>query len=80
MKRSEIKELLREILNEDGGAIGNVTASTGGGEGDPQVPRAFDKNNNGKNVATKTAENLGYKTVKEKKYPYSTKMFDIKKF
>lgn len=75
MKRSQIKELLREILNEDG-AIGNVTAAVGA----YQTPKAFAKKGQGKNVATKTAERLGMKTVKEKKYPFSTKMFDYKKF
>lgn len=79
MKRCQIKELLREILNEDG-AMGNVTAAMSGGEGSPKTPNAFAKKGQGKNVATKTAEDLGYKTVKEKKYPYSTKMFDYKKF
>jgi hypothetical protein len=75
MKRSQIKELLREILTEDG-AVGNVTAAVGA----YQTPKAFAKKGQGKNVATKTAEHLGMKTVKEKKYPYSTKMFDYKKF
>jgi hypothetical protein len=42
--------------------------------------KLFLKKGQGKNVATKTAERLGMKTVKEKKYPYSTKMFDYKKF
>ena len=79
MKRSQIKELLREVLNEDG-AVGNVTAAMSGGEGSPKTPNAFAKKGQGKNVATKTAEHLGMKTVKEKKSPYSTKMFDYKKF
>lgn len=72
MKRSYIKELLREVLNEDGNVSGAVGAYS--------TPNAFAKKGQGKNVATKTAERLGMKTVKEKKYPYSTKMFDYKKF
>ena len=78
MKRCHIKDLLREILTEDG-TMGNVTAAMSGGEGSPKTPNAFAKKGQGKNGATKTAEHLGYKTVKDKKYPYSTKMFDYKK-
>lgn len=75
MKRSEIKELLREIINEDG-AVGNVSGAVGA----YSTPNAFARKGQKTNVATKTAENLGYKPVKKKKYPYSTKMFDYKKF
>jgi hypothetical protein len=82
MRRSELLEILREVLSEqEGGAVGNVTAALGGGEGPPRVARAFSKNKAGKNAATKASEKmLGMKTVKPKKYPYSTKMIDYKKF
>ena len=49
--------------------MGNVTAAMSGGEGSPKTPNAFAKKGQGKNVATKTAEHLGYKTVKDKKIP-----------
>ena len=75
MKRSHLLEIIREILSEDG-AMGNVTGAVAG----YSTPKAFAKKGQGKNVATKTAEHLGMKTVKERKYPYSTKMFDYKKF
>lgn len=71
MKRSEIVKAIHEVLEE---------MSTTGAVGGYQTPRAFAKPGQGKNVATKTAEKLGYTTVKAKKYPYSTKMIDYKKF
>ena len=71
MKRSQVKELLREILNEDG-VIGNVTAAVGA----YQTPRAFAKKGQGKNVATKTAEHLGMKTVQRPKRPSHSKLVD----
>jgi hypothetical protein len=71
MKRSEIVKAIHEVLEE---------MSTTGAVGGYQTPRAFAKPGQGKNVATKTAEKLGYTTVKPKKYPYSTKMIDYKKF
>ena len=72
MKRTFIKELLREVLNEDGNVSGAIGAYL--------TPNAFARKGQGKNVATRTAEHLGMKTVKKKKYPYSTKMLDYKKF
>jgi hypothetical protein len=77
MKRSKLLEIIKEVLDEqEGGAVGNVT----GAVGPIATPKAFAKKGQGKNVATKTAEKLGYTTVKAKKYPYSTKMIDYKKF
>jgi len=49
--------------------------STTGAVGGYLTPNAFAKKGQGKNVATKTAEKLGYKTVKMKKRPYNTKGF-----
>ena len=49
--------------------------STTAGVAGYQTPYAFSKGNK-KNRATKQAEKLGFKTVKKKKRPYNTKMFD----
>lgn len=65
MKRSQLKELIKEVLDE---------MSTTGGVGGYSTPRAFAKGQ-GKNVATKTAEKLGMKTVERPKRPSNTKMF-----
>ena len=67
MKRSEIAKAIHEVLEE---------MSTTGAVGGYQTPRAFAKPGQGKNVATKTAEKLGYKTVERPKRPSHTKMFD----
>ena len=72
MKRSQLKEMIKEVLDE---------MSTTGAVGPTATPNIFAKPGQGKNPATKVSEKiLGMKTVKEKKYPYSTKMFDYKKF
>lgn len=71
MKKSEFVKAVQEVLAEMSG-----TGAVGG----YLTPKAFAKPGQGKNVATKTAEKLGMKTVKQKKYPYSTKMIDYKKF
>ena len=77
MKRSKLLEIIKEILGEqEGGAVGNVAAAVGGGEGPPRTPRAFAKPGQGKNTATKATEKLGYKTVERPKRPSHTKMFD----
>ena len=70
MKRSHLLEIIREILSEDG-AVGNVTGAVGG----YSTPKAFAKKGQGKNVATKTGEKLGFKTVERPKRPSNTKMF-----
>ena len=67
MKRSEIVKAVQEVLQE---------MSTTGGVGGYSTPFAFSKKGQGKNVATKTAEKLGYKTVERPKRPSHTKMFD----
>ena len=71
MKKSQFVKAVQEVLKEM-----SVTGAVGG----YLTPKAFAKPGQGKNAATKTAEKLGMKTVKQKKYPYSTKMIDYKKF
>ena len=66
MKRSVLVKAVREVIEE---------LSTTAGVAGYQTPYAFSKGNK-KNRATKQAEKLGYKTVKQKKRPYNTKMFD----
>ena len=66
MKRSKLVKAVREVIEE---------LSTTAGVAGYQTPFAFSKGNK-KNRATKQAEKLGYKTVKQKKRPYKTKMFD----
>lgn len=67
MKRSAIVQAIQEVLEEM-----STTAGTGG----YLTKYAFSKKGQGKNVATKTAEKLGYKTVERPKRPSHTKMFD----
>ena len=78
MKLSKLKEIVLEVLQE----INEQSAtSTGGASFTPGIgaqyatPYAFGKKGK-KNKATKYAEKLGYKVVKQKKRPYNTKMFD----
>ena len=66
MKRSKLVKAVREVIEE---------LSTTAGVAGYQTPYAFSKGNK-KNRATKQAEKLGYNTVKQKKRPYNTKMFD----
>lgn len=66
MKRSKLIKAVKEVIEE---------LSTTAGVAGYQTPFAFSKGNK-KNRATKQAEKLGYKTVKQKKRPYNTKMFD----
>jgi hypothetical protein len=67
MKRSVIVKTVQEVLAE---------MSTSGAVGGYLTKYAFAKKGQGKNVATKTAEKLGYKTVKRPSRPSHTKMFD----
>lgn len=69
MKRSQLQQIIREVLEEEG----NVTGAVGG----YLTPKAFAKKGQGKNVATKTAEKLGMKTVQRPKRPSHTNMFDF---
>ena len=69
MKISQLRELVKEVMQELNEF--NTTANVGG----YQTPFAFSKSSK-KNRATKYGEKLGYKTVKQKKRPYSTKLID----
>jgi hypothetical protein len=66
MKRSQVVKAIQEVLEEM-----NTTGAVGG----YLTKNAFSKGQ-GKNIATKTAEKLGYKTVERPKRPSHTKMFD----
>lgn len=66
MKRSQLKQMIKEVLDE---------MSTTGGVAGYSTPNAFAKKGQGKNAATKQGERLGFKTVKLKKRPYDTKAF-----
>ncbi len=66
MKKSTIRRAIKEVIEE---------LSTSAAAGGYQTPFAFSKKK-GDNRATKQAEKLGFKKVKNKKRPYNTKMFD----
>jgi hypothetical protein len=74
MKRSELKQLVREIVTElsSTGTGATFTAGTGA---QYATPFAFSKKGV-KNRATKFQEKMGMKVVKPKKRPYSTKLID----
>ena len=69
MKRSQLVQLVKEVLTE------LDEANTSGAVGGYMTPFAFSKGNK-KNRATKGAERVGMKQVKNKKRPYHTKGFD----
>ena len=64
---SEVVKAVQEVLEE---------MSTTAGMTVPSTPFAFSKKGQGKNVATKTAEKLGFKTVQRPKRPSNTRMID----
>ncbi len=66
MKKSFIRKAVREVIEE---------LSTTAGVGGYLSKYAFGKKGT-KNRATKKMEKLGYKLVKNKKRPYSTKLID----
>ena len=66
MKRSQVIKAVREVIEE---------LSTTAGAGSYLSKYAFGKKGI-KNRATKKMEKLGYKLVKNKKRPYSTKLID----
>ena len=66
MKRSQVIKAVRELIEE---------LITTAGAGSYLSNYAFGKKGV-KNRATKKMEKLGYKTIKRKKRPYNTKMFD----
>ena len=67
MKKSRLLEIIKEVLSEEGNVSGAVAGYS--------TPNAFAKKGQGKNVATKTGEKLGFKTVERPKRPSNTKMF-----
>lgn len=77
MKISQLREVIKEVLHElnEISATGTGASFTPGTGAQYATPYAFSKKGK-KNNATKYAEKLGYKTVKTKKRPYNTKMFD----
>lgn len=77
MKISQLREVIKEVLHElnEISATGTGASFTPGTGAQYATPYAF-SNKSKKNNATKYAEKLGYKTVKTKKRPYNTKMFD----
>ena len=77
MKVSELRKLVKEVLHElnELSATGTGATFTPGVGAQYATPYAFGKKGK-KNRATKYGEKLGYKTVKQKKRPYNTKMFD----
>ena len=77
MKISELKKLIREVLHEmnEISATGTGATFTPGSGAQYATPYAFGKKGK-KNKATQYGEKLGFKTVKRKKSPYNTKMYD----
>jgi len=78
MKVSQLKELIKEVLqelNEQSATNTGGASFTPGTGAQYATPNAFSKKGK-KNNATKYAEKLGYKVAKTKKRPYNTKMFD----
>jgi len=73
-----IKQLAREVLDEqDGGVVGNTTAALGGGAGVPMTPNWVAPKGQKKNAATKTAEKQGFKVTKgETEMPGDSKVKD----
>jgi len=77
MKISELRKLIREVLHEmnEISATGTGATFTPGSGAQYATPYAFGKKGK-KNKATQYGEKLGFKTVKRKKRPYNTKMYD----
>ena len=77
MTVKELKKLIKEVLLEinEISVTGTGASFTPGDGAQYATPYAFTKGK-AKNRATKYLEKLGFKTVKMKKRPYNTKMFD----
>jgi len=77
MKISQLRELIKEVIKE----INELNTSGTGSSFSPglgaqySTPFAFGKKGK-ENNATKYAKKLGYKQIKTKKRPYSTKLID----
>lgn len=74
MKKSKIRELVREVIVELSSTGTGASFNAGQGE-QYATPFAFSKQGT-KNRATKFQEKMGMKVVKPKKRPYSTKLID----
>lgn len=77
MKKSELTELVKKIMQEQsatGGGVAGASFTPGVGM-NYATPVAFSKKGV-KNRATKYQEKMGWTVVKQKKRPYSTKLID----
>ena len=74
MTRSELISLVREVMSELDEAIvtGGTATFTPGTGAQYATPFAFGKDKR----ASKALKRIGYKNVKKKKRPYSTKLID----
>jgi len=76
MRKSELKKLVQEILQEIS-TTGTGATFTPGVGAQYATPHAFSKKGQKKNRATKFLEKLGYKQTKRPKRPSNTKLFDF---
>ena len=74
MTRSELISLVREVMSEldEANVTGGTATFTPGTGAQYATPFAFGKDKR----ATKALKRIGYKNVKKKKRPYSTKLID----
>ena len=79
MKRSELVQLVREVLQEldEANVTGGGATFTPGTGAQYATPFAFSKGNK-QNRATKLLKKQGYKKVDRPKRPSNTKLFDFK--
>jgi len=77
MKKSELVNLVREVLQEleEANVTGGSATFTPGTGAQYATPNAFSKSKKA-NRATKLLKKLGYKKVERPKRPSNTKMFD----
>lgn len=80
MKRSELVQLVREVLQEldEANVTGGGATFTPGTGAQYATPFAFSKGKKRKNRATQTLKKQGYKKVDRPKRPSNTKLFDFK--
>ena len=74
MTRSELISLVREVMAEldEANVTGGTATFTPGTGAQYATPYAFGKSK----IASKALKRIGYKNVKKKKRPYSTKLID----
>jgi len=77
MKRSELVQLVQEVLQEldEANVTGGSATFTPGTGAQYATPNAFSKSKKA-NRATKLLKNLGWKKQERPKRPSNTKMFD----